>query len=142
MMLENFDEIESASDADLNRMLQAAKERNYRGRMDKRIARINAEIELRKKGEKMKQTEYIITDKGAFTLRYDFLLVYRSELVHIANDVARIAIEDNTNPATLNSEVQEAVREYYCGVSVKPNPRLDRLIEQENRRIKESANAV
>ena len=135
-LLENFDEIESASDAELHRMLQATQKRNQRGYFDKRIARIEAEIESRKKGEKMKSVEHIITDKGAFNLKYDFQLFNTSHDMHIAHDAARIAIEDNTDPATLDSEVQDAVRRFYTGVSVEPNPRLDRLIKEETERRK------
>lgn len=137
LMLENFDEIESASNIELNRLLQRSKERNRHGRMDKRIARIQAEIEHRKKGKKVSNVEYILTNKGAFTLKYDFLLVNTAAEIFIAEDLARIAIEDNTDPTTLNREVQEALNRFYSGVSVELNPELDKLIEKENERIKE-----
>ena len=135
-LLENFDKIESASDAELHRMLQATQKRNKRGYFDKRIARIEAEIERRKQGEKMSSIEHIITDKGAFDLKYDFQLFNTSNDMYIAHDAARIAIEDNTDPATLDSEVQDAVRRFYTGVSVEPNPTLDRLIKEETERRK------
>lgn len=130
-LLENFDEIESASDAELERLLWLSARKNRRGRLDKRILRIREEIKRRK------NSEYIMTDKGAFTLKYDCKLFNTTMQFFLARDLACIAIEDNTDPARLNGEVQEAVRRFYTGVSVEPNPELDRMIKEERDRRKE-----
>lgn len=84
----------------------------------------------------MSSEEYIMTDKGAFTLKYDFQLFNTTRQFFLARDLARIAIEDNTDPARLNSEVQDAVRQFYTGVTVAPNPELDRMIKEETERRK------
>ena len=47
MLLDGFDEIRSASDSDLQRLLQISQKRNRRGRFDSRIARITAEMRRR-----------------------------------------------------------------------------------------------
>ena len=84
----------------------------------------------------MSQIGYIITNKGAYTLKYDSILVNTSREVFVANNLIQIAIEDNTDPATLNSEVQNAVKRFYAGATVEANPKLDRMIEEETERLK------
>ena len=59
-LLQNFDEIESASDAELERLLWLSARKNYRGRLEKRILRIRQEIQRRKNSEKVKSPDAFI----------------------------------------------------------------------------------
>ena len=80
--------------------------------------------------------DYIITNKGAYTLKYDSILVNTSREVFVANNLIRIAIENNVELCKLNSEVQNTVKRFYAGATVEANPKLDRMIEEETERLK------